>query len=294
MFGMKRPEPTCGLDDDVIVACKRRKMLLHEQKDELNNKLFKILSGCKSKKNLGDVYDQVKELLGQGADPDSNSFLWLTANKEGYSKIVSLLLAYGANPNVHVGITDFAIPIVDATDLSTIQVLVQKGADINASKPRSRKTLLSSLCDEYGADNLPALVWALSHGADPNVGPESDCTNKYACFAIHKALFNCSLEKVIALLQCGANLSVKTDFFANPITYAEDILCRSKNADSILVPAAQAQFDLLRAVKEYELVASRIYTIHEYEAMGISPESVELIIAATKKVNETTVPVCAR
>ena len=286
-FGMKRSEPMGGFDDSSIVVCKQRKMLLQEQQDELNNKLFKVLSGdYKSKKYLDDVCAQAQKLLDQGADPDSNSVLWLTAQKEGYSAIVSLLLAYGAHPNLHTGVTDFAVPVVDVADLATIQVLVQEGADINASKPKSRKTLLGSLCGEYGADNLPTLVWALSHGADPNAGPrQHDCTHRYACFAIHKALFNCSLEKIIALLQRGANLDVETDCFEKPLIYAQIVLRQNQEAGSVQVPAAQAQLELLRALS-VGLDPCCLYTIGEYVIMGISSDSAQLIQKATEDVND--------
>jgi len=103
-------------------------------------------------------------------------------------------------------------PITFAPDFATIQSLVRAGADINGVN-RLNESILADVCGSVGFD-LYAAVWLLSHDVDPNVGPTPDSLQ--GKFAIHAALFDHDLAKVIALLQHGARLNVKTKLLETP------------------------------------------------------------------------------
>ena len=138
---------------------------------------------------------------------------------------------------------------------------------------------------------------ALLNGADPNSYKECD-DGSPRCFALHKALSCCNLAAVIALLQFGARLGVEgaDEYKKSPLDFALDLFNCFSNLLSFFEPSlhdqakcAKAQYELLKAFSQHKLASHHVYKTYEYEAMGISYESTELIQAVTKEVNETVI-----
>lgn len=97
----------------------------------------------------GDI-DSAKNLLEQGANVDARdefgSTPLIAANQSGHpltksrrTEISDLLIAYGADVNAINCKSETALMhAVDTDNISTIQLLVQKGADLRAEDGKSR------------------------------------------------------------------------------------------------------------------------------------------------------------
>jgi hypothetical protein len=221
-----------------------------------------------------------------GADPNYIRCLKFAA-RIGW-QFADLLLAYGADPHSD----EEGAPISRAADCATVQLLVRAGMNINGN---GKKSLLWWLCARR---RFSAVVWALSHGADPNIRKAPDV----GVYAIHAALHNYDLRYVVALLQHGARLDLKVDadnFYRglDVLQCAYQNLRKSEPEDCALFQDesrhSYAQYELLKAVVERKLNPCHVYTLDEYEILGISHESAELIRQETQAVNDAFAQ-CAR
>jgi len=297
-------------EEEVAAAMEQRKQCPEGLLKNLTLKLHDLLHDSIRKLSPHDndlIYYTTKYYLDCGADPNRIirkewgvfPLTWAVEIRNGY-KTVALLLAYGADPNKEGHNPHFGAPIADAADLEITKLLVRAGASLNATDPWSGTTLLMKFCgfpQIYNFDNfcnLDAVVWLLSHGADPNIGSRIDYGDGLV-FAINLAISHGSLFYVIALLQIGARLDIGIYQQQHPIECAYRLWQNgSKRPESgdyetrrgPRDPIAQAQYEFLIAINNHKLDPHIIYKISEYEAMGISHDSAELIQKATQEVNE--------
>ena len=244
---------------------------------------------CSREKTVDEIHDGVTEVLNLGADPNGRFECRPLSQAVGFvggDKVVKLLLAYGADPRLDSSV---GVPITWAVEPEIARLLVHAGADINAQNSVNICTLVGNLClPSWPAcpENLVLLLWALNHGGNPNIGPEPDCVDDTKAFPIHFALISRLPERVIALLQHKVDLGVRTGVLKKPLDLARDLYDLDWESHSDLQQQSKVQHELLRAFIQHKLDPNHVYEIYEYEAMGISHESAEIIQEATEEVNE--------
>lgn len=97
-------------------------------------KILKVVSTLLKSNSLSfGLNHSGKSLLYLGTTiPRYNSYYWNSQDKQICSKVVQMLLDYGENPNTHLA---YFIPLMSAIkeeDLTTVDILVKAGADVNA------------------------------------------------------------------------------------------------------------------------------------------------------------------
>jgi ankyrin repeat protein len=145
--------------------------------------------------------ETIKVLLDQGADINQTSvYGWsplLVATQNRYYKLASYLLDKGADPNLankggwtplylatdnrNIEGGDYPVRQTDMNDLEFIQLLLNKGADVNArmiDSTETRTVFTNQWLDERGATaflrasqsgDLPLMKMLLARGADPRI-----------------------------------------------------------------------------------------------------------------------------
>jgi len=133
--------------------------------DWLNGELWRAAYG-------GDE-DYVKELISQGADPNSIDSTGMSALaiacQDGRTNVVKYLLDHGVDVNGHCKgcITD-RTPLIAASmenNWEILRLLVSHGADVNARGELGWTALIWAA----RADDVESVKFLLSKGADPNV-----------------------------------------------------------------------------------------------------------------------------
>lgn len=129
---------------------------------------------------INDDFEQAKSLLEQGADPNifklskyGNGFRATPlheAIENSYIKIANLLLSHGANPNtlIYFEHEDAISPLqmaVEKHNLILIDLLLKKGADINAQDTYGRTALHTA--HNHGYTDIKKLLNI--HGADKSI-----------------------------------------------------------------------------------------------------------------------------
>ncbi|KAI4237559.1 MAG: hypothetical protein LQ349_001755 [Xanthoria aureola] len=141
-------------------------------------------------------------LLERGADPNApaspHSLCALSwAVFHGFEDFVHLLLRHGAEINVLPSLTDGKVsngsPLSHASDLSIVQLLISRGADVNLGRDENRETPLGRASSR---GNLRIFRLLISHGAiidhlDPN---------------LHRAAAGGHHQIVRTLIESGANV----------------------------------------------------------------------------------------
>ena len=264
-----------------------------------------------------ELYCAIQNVLDRGADPDRAmltcsryiglvycppwevSSLGLAATKKYGEKIVELLLDYGANPILQVGMSK-GVPLIACKqcDFETARLLVHKGVDINSVAAPGKKTLLLNLCSDTVFENeLLFLIWALGHEADPNVMEKiGHCeSGEIFSFAIKEVLWNQppyknSFKKLIALLMFGARLDVAAAAWQQPLAQAEEHSADDRHTNSAHTDYLCAQYELLKALSALKKQVARnefvreVHSIDEYAVRHISEKSAKLIQEATAEV----------
>lgn len=152
-------------------------------------------------------------LLHYGADPNAPALghgypalSW--AAKGGCDDVVKILLDYGADINVIPrtkgdGITRFSSPLTDACkagNVSTIQLLLSKGADANVGRGTSRSTPLT-IASALGDIHVVRLL--IAHGATPVGHLPTFNPLHHAVAAVSRR----KVDVVKALIASGANVN---------------------------------------------------------------------------------------
>ncbi len=173
---------------------KKRDLINHAIKElTSHNKLDKKLLAAAKKGKL----EQVKKLLGQGANPNARNKKGSTPlmenieNKKTNMDVIQALLDAGANPNIHPA---GYVPLY--TDVEIARKLIKAGANINA-RNRSYSTALFPKASRRSHKELSQLL--LRAGADVNV------RNMYG----QTPLFSANAETAQILVDAGADVNVR-------------------------------------------------------------------------------------
>jgi ankyrin repeat protein len=120
--------------------------------------------------------DKVKELLAQGANPNTYFVnygmpaLMLAILIKSDPEVIEQLLIYGANPNVQddFGQTALYFAIANFYNIKIVEVLLAHKADPNIQDEKGRAALHAAAC----VGNLGVVKSLLAYGADPKLkGP---------------------------------------------------------------------------------------------------------------------------
>ncbi len=249
----------------------KRSQLLPKERKALNDALTKTIIGRiditrTQSQRRAERKAKIKTLLEQGADPDGdfNDRPLANAALLDQDETVTLLLTYGADPNLG---SNSGAPITCAAHRHIMEPLVHAGARINAIRTffeGGRAHLGSALacaCAYPFGNNLDTVVFALDHGADPNL-PRGH--------ALHAAVDSGNLGKVIALVQKKAHI-------------APDVLLLAYQTP--MTGEFQTIFEFIKAFDRYHFDPHHAYTATEYKTWGISPENADKIRTATLTVN---------
>ena len=113
-------------------------------------------------------------------------------------EVARVLLEGGADPNLSVDDPDGMAAIFYCEEPSTVQLLLDHGADVDVRGPNERRMLDISIID----DDIDMARFLLEHGADPNL------RGTYGCSTI----FYAQSEEAIRLLAShGAELNILSD-----------------------------------------------------------------------------------
>lgn len=227
-----------------------------------------------------DHVDAVKGFLDAGVDANAYTIfgrrLLYTAAKEGAYNVTSLLLEYGADPNIKNLCSENCPLIVAAAggDDDNVQQLIEAGADVKA------KNLLHAICQ---ACSLPILQLALDHGANPNqpslhgtpvlhsavTNPQTSIlqyllekypqlihtTNLFHQTAIWPAIATQNLPAIHLLLQSSIPLTTHDTHNETPLHPALSHLPHTHIPDLLLTLSVPANFPGLHARTELHYAA---------------------------------------
>jgi ankyrin repeat protein len=141
-------------------------MSTFNQQDWLNGELWRAAYE-------GDA-DYVKELISQGADPNSTDSTGMSALaiacQDGRTEVVKYLLGHGADVNGHCkGCVTDRTPLIAAASEGQVEILgllVNHGADVNTRGELGWTALIWAAA---GDGDVESVKFLLNKGADPNV-----------------------------------------------------------------------------------------------------------------------------
>ncbi|KAJ6126631.1 hypothetical protein N7523_002243 [Penicillium sp. IBT 18751x] len=182
-------------------------------------------------------------MLAAGVNPDIRGPRWgtrtalLLAISQHHTAIVRNLLAHGANPNFmdNVKHGPLETAILNDCGKDMIQMLVDYGADINLKGYSGRTPLFTAVI----AGKSTSVAFLLARGADVhvreskdgrtplhfaaetagsfdvvkmlvNVGSDVNCLTESGMSPLHKAAYARLTDNVQALLDCGADVNLRT------------------------------------------------------------------------------------
>lgn len=178
-------------------------------------------AGLIAASRAGDV-DRVRELLGQGADPNATGALTpliaaaTVPRSERHLTIMRTLLAAGAHVNGRAPNGGTALSMAARSlDVAAVHLLLENGAEPNLIDNRGTSPLLYSLLPyDREERHLEVLRMLLAGGADVNVRPYWNRT------ALMEAVSRGHAKIVQLLLAHGADPNARDDAGATPLMYA--------------------------------------------------------------------------
>ena len=203
-----------------IAAKELPKGLIYRQRE--NNKPVKHFIEAAAKGNL----EQVKQTIKNGVDIKAMVSHGYTALNvacwNGKISVIIALLAAGANPNikdedcrVYTSLMNVIDTFYDTVDtkkkLEIVQILIQAGADVNATDNYGNSVLMFSTAKTRGNDITVLLIDA---GADVNA-PDPDGGT-----VLIRAIRGWVIEKIKLLLEAGANIDLRDKKGKTALMYA--------------------------------------------------------------------------
>jgi hypothetical protein len=160
------------------------------------------LNGELSRAAMRGDLDYVKDLLSQGAKPDSSDSQGMSAlaiaSQEGHIEVVKFLLYHGADVNAHgkgkgVDRTALMAAASYGRHVEIVRLLVERGAEVNA---RGELGWTALIWAARGGE-IESVKYLLDKGADPHINAldgktpvelteETDSTNRFAIIEILK------------------------------------------------------------------------------------------------------------
>lgn len=124
--------------------------------------------------------DGLRALLDNGADPNARTYKQVGERRIGYNnamvyaakmddpRYLELLLAHGGDPNTRNSNNETLMyqAFLSGNQWKNVQLLVEKGANVNEPNLGSADTVLSLYTGRGGFDSA---YWLLEHGADPTI-----------------------------------------------------------------------------------------------------------------------------
>jgi ankyrin repeat protein len=172
----------------------------------------------------------VRALIAEGVPINSRTALGQSplgsAASQGNADLVTLLLKYGANPN-GLGINDHTMLTLAAQSscVRTVQVLLEHGADANASRRRTGETPLIVAAARAQTDIVATLIAAGARvNARTKAEIETDLLHGHAevCeeTALHHAAESAPMRLIHLLLAAGADRKARTISGETPCSWA--------------------------------------------------------------------------
>jgi len=163
--------------------------------------------------------EKAHDLLLQGADPNSHKiykmvggdaifqFPLLVAAKNGQIKMVDLLLAHGANPNVSSNAHTALLYAAKNGNLALAKLLVKKGADVNKMADIVADDVYSTpLIEAAVRGDLDFVKFLLKEGADINLH-YSETVEGYGCSPLVMALRSNQFDVATFFIKQGADVN---------------------------------------------------------------------------------------
>jgi len=124
--------------------------------------------------------DGLRALLKNGADPNARMYKDVDGRRVGYNnamvyaaklddpRFLELLLEHGGDPNTRSSNNEtlMYLAFLSGNQWKNVQLLIEKGANINSPNHAADDTILSSYTSRGGFDSA---YWLLEHGADPTI-----------------------------------------------------------------------------------------------------------------------------
>ncbi len=124
--------------------------------------------------------DGLRALLKNGADPNARMYKDVDGRRIGYNnamvyaaklddpRFLELLLEHGGDPNTRSSNNEtlMYLAFLSGNQWKNVQLLIEKGANINSPNHAADDTILSSYTSRGGFDSA---YWLLEHGADPTL-----------------------------------------------------------------------------------------------------------------------------
>ena len=192
---------------DVNATDKHNQTALMLACEKGNNDAVNILLAAGADPNIADKDDDtslhvavtensskeiLQALINQGADVNARNKTNVTAimiaYKKGFTESLDVLLNAGGNPNIAGSICFRSLhdAITRCYNKEVLQVLINHGADVNATN-KNNETALMTAC---WMENIDAINVLLKAGADPNIAGG----NGFRC--LHDAVTKCSRIEV--------------------------------------------------------------------------------------------------
>ena len=172
-------------------------------------------------------YSQVvlETMINHGADVNAtiknNRTPVMIACENGNENVINVLLSAGADPNIADadGYTCLHDAVGKGCSKETLQVIVEHGADVNATNKYNETALLVA-CQKLNADAINVL---LSVRADPTIADYEG----YTC--LHHG--GCSKENLQAMIDHGADVNATNKMNQTALLLA----CQKRNSDAMRV-----------------------------------------------------------
>ncbi len=162
--------------------------------------------------------EEVRQLLDEGADPNSADEHGCGTLLTFHPEMVELLLSRGANPNTQknqVGASVLA-GLAYVNQLDCVRALLRAGAHVDRGREESGETPLHHALVSRTSDRTPLVKLLLDHGANPNAKTKAGIYSfnyggdlrTRAETPLHRAAAYSPAETITLLLEAGADLTI--------------------------------------------------------------------------------------
>jgi len=177
----------------------------------------------------GDL-DEVRRLIGSGADPDSTDEHGSGTLLTFHPAIIEYLLSQGADPDIQTNENGASVlaGLAYVNELECVRLLLRAGADPNRGRDASGETPLHHALATNEPDRGPIVKLLLDHGADPNAKTKPGVTSfnfwrdarTRGETPLHRAAAYAPAETIEILLAAGADTTIRDVNGDSPLSWA--------------------------------------------------------------------------